>query len=553
MLKNIKPDKLGMPDVTEKIRLSLHKKYARSYILYKKHKNYVDCYCTRCMKRYRLYLDAEILTPGDMQEYNTARAIRHDMRLTCKCCGSNAVAKAEGISRAKLVDYHQLCYFFVRENAVYAVCGLLTCGYGYKQSIDEMEKNYGGSEWTKFYVMEYKPDGVRLFARSWYGEFYEESKIYEPYITDGGLYSSYAYFDAENPEVLKDSFLKYFIPRKYKSAEDFGKYDYRGYRPLKFMAYAVQYPAVEMLLKSGGENIVQDIVDNNKPCKRVIDLNGRTAAEVFRTDGNDAAAIRKALQDQKFDLTVLQCWYRIKSLAKRRKSKYKFEDAVRICRLSNNYQDAMNLIAKTGLTPVKYANYIERQAEHYRDCPNLVELTYKDYIKECEELQYDLTDTQICKPADLYAVHSRTSELLRAVHEEQARELERAKEKGYRKYRKKLCEIYGYTDERYTIIVPAGVKDIVNEGKRLGHCVGGYAERHIEGKCVILFMRDVKNPSMSLYTIEMNGKNLVQIRGYRNGAPSKDAMQFVDKWLKWVKLPKAQKHPKAESGKTNAA
>ena len=155
LLKNIKPDELGMPDITDEIRLSLHRKYTKPYILYRKHKTYVDCYCTHCMKRYRLYLDSEMITPGDMQEYNTARAIHHDMPLICKNCGCDAVARAEKISRASLVEYHNICYFFVEENAVYAVCGVLTCGYGYKQPIDEMEKNYGGSEWTKFYVMEY--------------------------------------------------------------------------------------------------------------------------------------------------------------------------------------------------------------------------------------------------------------------------------------------------------------------------------------------------------------------------------------------------------------
>ncbi|MCM1023850.1 MAG: PcfJ domain-containing protein [Prevotella sp.] len=547
MLKNIKPD--GLPNITEEIRLELHKKYAKAYILYRKHRTYVDCYCTHCMKRYRLYLDGEMITPSDAEENQTARAICHNMRLTCRNCGCQAVAKAEKISRSGLTEYRNICCFLVRENAVYAVCGVLICLYGHKHSIDVMEEKYVGSEWKKFYVMEYVPDGARLFSRSWYGEFMEANKIYEPYLTTGGLYSGYEFFLAENPEVLKDSFLKYVIPRKYNPAEN--SCGYSGYKPLKFMAYAVKYPAVEMLLKSGAENIVREIIDQNRACKRVINLEGRTAAEVFRTDGNEAAIIRKAIRERNIYLDDLQCWYRIKSLAKRRKSKYKFEDALNICKISDSYQDALKLIEKTGLTPAKYVNYITRLAERYKDCPNLVERTYKDYIEECEQLNYDITDTQICKPADMYAAHSRTSDILRVLREKQAAEAERAKLKEYRKLYKKLREFYEYADGRYTVIVPKSAYEIADEGRSLRHCVGGYAERHITGKAVILFMREVKAPGRSLYTIEMDGKKLVQIRGCRNSSPDKKAMEFVGKWLDWVCLPKSEKHPKA--GKTNAA
>ncbi len=563
MYKNIDPDKLGMPDVTDEIRLALHKKYAKPYIIYKKYKTYVDCYCTHCMMRYRLYLNREQITPDDVSEYETARTIAHDVKITCHNCGCNAVARAEKISRDRLTEYHELCYFFVEKNTVYAVCGELMCGYGYKQSVDEMAEIYGGSRWDKLYIMEYKPGNARLISRTWHNVFHEASKIYEPYMNTGGLFDRISYFTAENPEVLKDSFLKYVIPRKYISpdtAENISVKGYNGYKPLMFMAYATKYPAVEMLLKSGGEVIIREIIDNGKPHKSVIDLDGKTAAEVFKTDGNEAAIIRTAMKDGKVALNVLQCWRRIKAIARREKKKYKFEDAVELCSFYLPYHETLKFIQSTGFTPKKYINYIMRQAEAYHECPNLAEMTYRDYIKECEELHYDLRDTQISKPADLYKAHSRTSELLQAVREEQARILEeqarkdaREKLEKYRKYRKKLCKKYEYTDGKYTVIVPVGAEDIANEGKTLHHCVGGYAQQHIEGKTVILFMRDMRFPNSPLYTIEMNGDRLVQIRGNRNCDPIPEAKEFVSRWLEWVKLPATQKHPKSQKNKTNAA
>lgn len=561
MKKSIMPDKLGMPDVTDEIRLALHKKYAKPYIIYRKHKTYVDCYCTHCMKRYRLYLDRELNTPDDVAELDMARHIVHNAVITCWNCGCIAVAKAEKISRKGLTDYHFLCYFFAEKNAVYAVCGALTCGYGYKQSIDEMEKNYGGSKWDKFYVMEYTPGNARLIGRNWYGEFEEKSKIYEPYLIVGGFYSFREYFAADNTEVLKDTFLKYVLPVKYMDLKSDTKYTaykktsiaYDGCYPLKYMAYAVKYPAVEMLLKAGGREIVYDIIDRSKPYKRVIDLEGKTAAEVFRTYGNEAAIIRGAMRENNVDLNTLQCWYRLKAAGRREKHKYKFEDAIALCKLYFPYHTTLQFINKTGLTPKKYMNYIMRQAELNNICPSTVETIYRDYIKDCETLQYDLCDTQISKPADLYEAHNMTTGLLHAIYEERARKEEAKKLAKYQKLREKLCKKYEYSDEKYMIVVPEGAWDIAEEGKRLHHCVGGYAERHIKGATTILFMRDVQAPKVPLYTIEIYGNELKQIHGFKNCDPAPDAKKFVQKWLRHLKRSKKQKQPEDETDGTNAA
>ena len=113
------------------------------------------------------------------------------------------------------------------------------------------------------------------------------------------------------------------------------------------------------------------------------------------------------------------------------------------------------------------------------------------------------------------------------------------------------ADMYEYEDKRYCIIVPKSAIEIIDEGQNLHHCVAGYAERHINGVLTILFMRDVKNKESALYTIEMRGKNLIQIRGMRNCDPTPQAQKFVDKWLKWIALPEKQKHPKNKAEKVS--
>jgi len=105
--------------------------------------------------------------------------------------------------------------------------------------------------------------------------------------------------------------------------------------------------------------------------------------------------------------------------------------------------------------------------------------------------------------------------------------------------------------------------EIAEEGKKLKHCVGGYAERHILGKLAILFLRDAANPEKPLVTIEMSGKKLIQLHGYNNDRnekvePRVKYAEILDVWLEWVsagskrnksgkpKIPKVEKAPQAE-------
>ena len=92
--------------------------------------------------------------------------------------------------------------------------------------------------------------------------------------------------------------------------------------------------------------------------------------------------------------------------------------------------------------------------------------------------------------------------------------------------------------------MPFGSEDIVQEGKRLHHCVGGYAQRHINGAVTILFLR--RNEKVPMVTIEMSGNSIRQIHGWddeRTACPEnpnctpcmKLYAEFLTVWLDWLK------------------
>lgn len=54
-----------------------------------------------------------------------------------------------------------------------------------------------------------------------------------------------------------------------------------------------------------------------------------------------------------------------------------------------------------------------------------------------------------------------------------------------------------------SILLPENPKDLVEEGQRLGHCVGTYVDRVSNGECLIVFGRQKDNLSESYLTIEL--------------------------------------------------
>ena len=75
-----------------------------------------------------------------------------------------------------------------------------------------------------------------------------------------------------------------------------------------------------------------------------------------------------------------------------------------------------------------------------------------------------------------------------------------------------------YTDGRYSIVMPGSAEEIIEEGRRLSHCVGtaGYIEAMAAKRCTILFLRDNKRITKPLITIEVRGGAIRQCYGERD-------------------------------------
>ena len=162
---------------------------------------------------------------------------------------------------------------------------------------------------------------------------------------------------------------------------------------------------------------------------------------------------------------------------------------------------------------------------------------WRDYLSMAEKLAYDLKERTVAMPKELRARHDAAAETLRV--EETKDEMTR-----YKRRRRMLEKRFGFSLGELKVVIPTCSAEIIQEGKTLRHCVGGYAARHIEGKTTILFIRKRRTPGRSYLTVELYEEKdkwkIKQIHGYRNegykGAVRPEVRHgaFLEAWLDWV-------------------
>lgn len=141
---------------------------------------------------------------------------------------------------------------------------------------------------------------------------------------------------------------------------------------------------------------------------------------------------------------------------------------------------------------------------------------YRDYYELACKVGCNMNDAQVKFPRNLKAAHDRVLAMKNAIEMEKQAKLHAELQKSFDKLKKQRKELE-YRSGSYLIRQPLSVEEIVAEGQALKHCVGGYAERHVNGELTIMFLRQESEPEKPFYTIEVSKDyRIVQCRGFRN-------------------------------------
>lgn len=168
----------------------------------------------------------------------------------------------------------------------------------------------------------------------------------------------------------------------------------------------------------------------------------------------------------------------------------------------------------------------------YKDCydqswgPPAPVITYRDYLRDCAQLEWDLNDKSVLFPKNLRDAHARTIELVKYKKSEK-------NETNFQKQREKK-KWMEWEHMGLLIRMPIDGNEIIKEGEKLHHCVGGYVDRAATGATTILFIRKVAEPDKPFFTLEWLGEHVHQCKSKYNLDYTQN-MEVRDFVLAWVR------------------
>lgn len=305
-------------------------------------------------------------------------------------------------------------------------------------------------------------------------------------------------------------------------------YPYREGYPLytvNLMDLYSLHPWVELLLKNGMENIVIDHV-------RKI---GHSGAICWGAKSIKSAVKRFTKQDMKDILAInsgqeLVTEKHLSILAEARE-----------LQMQLTVRQAIQ-IEKNGADKLTHMIFEARRLHLRPEC--VLEYCMKeggigyaigdwlDYIADAGRVGLDLKDRTNSMPKNLLKRHAN---IIRQIMYRANRKLEEEMKETLALRNK----IFSWKDKKYIIRPAASTEELIEEGKTLHHCVGGYAERHAKGETTILLVRENDNPDKPLYTMEVKGSvkdgwRMVQIRGNMNADPPAEVKKIVKRFMEQV-------------------
>lgn len=190
-------------------------------------------------------------------------------------------------------------------------------------------------------------------------------------------------------------------------------------------------------------------------------------------------------------------------------------------------------------------NYFLRQSFYssskgYFTFPINEAMYLSDYLDMCEK--YGLKAEKY--PSQLRRMHDIVAKNISSL-EHNSKELEDEFKKAvdlYRCVEKEISINLNLDDgskitKEYVFIVPSCIKDIIEEGNDLHHCVGSYTDKIINKSSRVVFMRLKDNIKESLVTIDIdNHFNLIEAKKAFNEDIDDEQRKALNKWLKEIAI-----------------
>lgn len=505
----------------------------RRYIIYQTEKDGRRVWTSCCHKNGELLPFLERL---ETPEREKAKYARHNEYIRCPFCGKYATVKCRGKFKGWRATYERVPVVFLHtaeDGSIYAQAYIAVKRYG------EDPSGYPQIGFDSAYY--FYPSGGIMFWKGWGSYYCEEErgkigskkKCAEPF--GHGGYGGHEHYKVIYIERLESSFAKWCNYRAWVNLDAPGAVWCDDL--MRWLLAAAIYPRqLEMLIRTGQRGLINELLWESKKNVKVFDWS--------QTDPRRAFGMTKRELSEYFgDHVGLDGLYARKLLG---------------C----SYHEAREWITGLDALPVHMLERLVKEAGEHAIEPKelrkyLLRFTgprchggwfglqqaqelWEGYLRNAETAGYDLQNRDRLMPRDLYTEHDEAAAIVQRMREAEDAKKRAKQNKAARNREKALNRKYGFETEHYLIRAPHNAAEIIAEGKKLQHCVGGYANRHAEGTATILFLRDKAHPHTPLCTIEVNGNRLVQIHGFKNERDAgsvKPEIRFAEiykPWKKWL-------------------
>ena len=475
---------------------------------------------------------------------------RHGDRIECPFCGKTAQVKYVGkIGIGRMIEEYRPVVFLHTSRSgetIYAQGYWMRKEYS-KENTDTL---CAPPKFMATMVYRFRAGEAIRWEQDWSGKWFREEKSCfgeEPF-RKNGLFSGVPEYSVIGMDRLEKSFLRYIdLYEAQRAIEYTGGID-TWTTMMRLLYVAAQHPRqTEMLLKMGLADILSDWVHRKKKNAAVLNWAETDPRRAFRLTGAelkewiDSGGETRALTFRKF-LAKHGICTRISEAAAMLRGTCGLE-----AQLRKAFQKAEEYHGKKG----QVLRYLRNKSENeLRGRLEAATRYWLDYIDAAESNGDELWKKKNFLPQDLRQAHDSATGIRQAriagAEQKAAKEKGLADAKIWAAREEEVRRKYALEMDGLVIAAPSCEADILQEGKALCHCVGGYADRHRDGKTTILFLRKATEPDKPFLTIEMNGNKLVQIHGYRNEGvytgkgrfapdPKDTYKDWLEAWLHWLK------------------
>ena len=443
----------------------------------------------------------------------------HNKKAKCPRCGAEATYKSKG----KLKYLHTGHYFayLLQRTAEGVVCRefRVQLGFrrdqGWKTNVHDHELrraffNKEGKQVSAYYYDWYRNREMRFCKGNACGTSWRNTH-------KGAVYGSTI------PDLAKKE-LRFTGLREYLKTHP--KVDAEWY-----LAIWNRCPQVEQLIKADLPELVEDCLENPSLLR-----------EIWNEAAQGSLAKKMRLDEQRLKRLRDNCggihhWH---WLRKEKIDDKQIPDEA-ICWFAENHIGPATLsFIKDRMTELQVYNYLRKQMELASMKCGEILITWKDYLNMAKKNKLDVQDPYIYRPGKLKQRHD---ELVIKSMMEDMKAAARKTEQEYPKVAgilREIKDVYSFSGEKYTVIVPESILDIMVEGKALNHCVGTstrYLERIERRESYVMFLRKNTALQQSYYTLEVEPGGTVRQKRTQNDRQHpdiEDAKKFLRQWQKEI-------------------